>query len=97
MMEKKVLLNNLLVKLHSNTDGLSSDDAQKRLQEYGLNELTERKVNPIIKFFKYFWGPMPWLIEISHYIIGNNSTLGRYGNNTNITYFKCRNRFLAGI
>ena len=62
---KKSSIKQLIVKLHSNIDGLSSDDAHKRLQKYGPNELTERKVNPIIKFIKYFWGPMPWLIEIA--------------------------------
>ena len=62
---KKSSVKQLLVKLYSNMDGLSSDDAQKRLQEYGPNELSERKVNPAIKFFKYFWGPMPGLIEIA--------------------------------
>ena len=45
--------------------GISSSEAQKRLHTYGLNEISEKKVNPIVKFLKYFWGPMPWLIEVA--------------------------------
>ncbi len=55
----------LFKKLSSDKRGISSSDAQKRLQEYGPNEIFEKKENPIIKFLKYFWGPMPWLIEVA--------------------------------
>lgn len=24
-----------------------------------------KKVNPLIKFIRYFWGPIPWLIEVA--------------------------------
>jgi H+-transporting ATPase len=44
-------------------DGLSDDEAQRRLQRYGFNEIAEVKVNPILKFLSYFWGPIPWMIE----------------------------------
>ncbi|MGB9978150.1 cation-transporting P-type ATPase [Methanobacterium sp.] len=62
---KNSSLEELLKKLSSNKMGISSSQAQKRLQEYGPNEISEKKVNPILKFFKYFWGPMPWLIEVA--------------------------------
>ena len=55
----------LFKKLSSNKKGISSSEAQKRFQEYGPNEISEKKVNPIVKFLKYFWGPMPWLIEVA--------------------------------
>ncbi|CAB3289397.1 Plasma-membrane proton-efflux P-type ATPase [Methanocaldococcus lauensis] len=45
--------------------GLSSEEAEKRLKIYGYNEIEEKKVNPIIKFLSYFWGPIPWMIEIA--------------------------------
>jgi H+-transporting ATPase len=44
-------------------DGLSQAEAQKRLAEYGPNEITEEKVNPFLKFLTYLWGPIPWMIE----------------------------------
>ena len=62
---KKSSFEELFKKLSSSKKGISSSEAQKRLQEYGPNEISEKKENPIIKFLKYFWGPMPWLIEVA--------------------------------
>jgi len=50
---------------HSSRDGLSSEDARARLEIYGTNEIKEKKVNPLLKFLSYFWGPIPWMIEIA--------------------------------
>lgn len=45
--------------------GLSSDEAEKLLQQYGLNALEEKKVSPLLKLISYFWGPIPWMIEVA--------------------------------
>jgi H+-transporting ATPase len=45
--------------------GLSSEEAEKRLQKFGPNEIPEKKRNPILKFLSYFWGPIPWMIEVA--------------------------------
>jgi H+-transporting ATPase len=45
--------------------GLSASEAEKRLRQYGSNEIPEKKVNPVIKFLGYFWGPIPWMIEVA--------------------------------
>ena len=50
-------------KLGSSPDGLSQAEAQKRLTQYGPNEIEEKKTNPFLKFLTYFWGPIPWMIE----------------------------------
>ena len=50
-------------KLGSSPDGLSQAEAQKRLTQYGPNEIEEKKTNPLLKFLTYFWGPIPWMIE----------------------------------
>ena len=50
-------------KLGSSADGLSQAEAQKRLTQYGPNEIEEKKTNPFLKFLTYFWGPIPWMIE----------------------------------
>ncbi|MBT0159455.1 plasma-membrane proton-efflux P-type ATPase [Candidatus Bathyarchaeota archaeon A05DMB-2] len=60
---KKVHTDDLFKKLSSSEKGLSSSEAEKRLQQYGANEIPEKKVNPFLKFLSYFWGPIPWMIE----------------------------------
>lgn len=53
----------LLTKLGSSPDGLTQEEAQKRLAKYGPNEIEEKKTNQFLKFLLYFWGPIPWMIE----------------------------------
>ena len=60
---KSLPMPELLKELGSSPDGLSQAEAQKRLAQYGPNEIKEKKDNPILKFFTYFWGPIPWMIE----------------------------------
>ena len=43
----------------SSAQGLSSEDARRRLEQYGPNALEEEKINPLLKFLTYFWGPIP--------------------------------------
>jgi H+-transporting ATPase len=50
-------------KLGSSADGLTAAEAQKRLLQYGPNEIEEKKTNELLKFLSYFWGPIPWMIE----------------------------------
>lgn len=50
-------------KLGSSPDGLSQAEAEKRLTQYGPNEIEEKKTNELLKFLSYFWGPIPWMIE----------------------------------
>ncbi|MBN2809474.1 MAG: plasma-membrane proton-efflux P-type ATPase [Deltaproteobacteria bacterium] len=52
-------------KLGSSADGLSAAEAGKRLDQYGANEIAEKKSNPYLKFLGYFWGPIPWMIEVA--------------------------------
>jgi H+-transporting ATPase len=53
----------LMNNLSSNQSGLSTSEAEARLQQYGPNEILEKKINPFIKFLGYFWGTIPWMIE----------------------------------
>jgi len=60
---EKTDVTKLLEKLSASSQGLSSNEVEKRLQSYGPNELPEKKVNPFLQFLSYFWGPIPWMIE----------------------------------
>jgi H+-transporting ATPase len=60
---KSLPLPELQAKLGTSPDGLSQAEAQKRLTQYGPNEIEEKKTSPFLKFLTYFWGPIPWMIE----------------------------------
>ena len=62
---KSLPLPELQAKLGSSPDGLSQAEAQRRLAQYGPNEIAEKKTNPLLKFLTYFWGPIPWMIEVA--------------------------------
>ena len=57
-------------KLGSSPDGLTQAEAEKRLTQYGPNEIVEEKTNLLLKFLSYFWGPIPWMIEVAVILSG---------------------------
>jgi H+-transporting ATPase len=46
-------------------DGLSETEAGRRLAQYGENALAEHHVGVIERLARFFWGPIPWMIEIA--------------------------------
>src|SRR5680860_656143 len=60
---KSIPIDELQKKLGSSPDGLTAEEAKKRLTQYGSNEIEEKKTNMFLKFLTYFWGPIPWMIE----------------------------------
>ena len=60
---KTLPLPELEQRLASSPEGLSQAEAQRRLTQYGPNEIEEKTTNPLLKFLTYFWGPIPWMIE----------------------------------
>ncbi|MEM3866151.1 MAG: plasma-membrane proton-efflux P-type ATPase [Candidatus Bathyarchaeia archaeon] len=51
--------------LEASMHGLTEAEAKNRIEKFGYNEITEEKKNPFIDFFKRYWGPMPWLLELA--------------------------------
>jgi H+-transporting ATPase len=45
--------------------GLSEEEARRRLERYGYNEVREERRSPIVEFLSRYWGPMPWLLELA--------------------------------
>jgi H+-transporting ATPase len=46
-------------------EGLSGAEVVKRLEQYGSNALEEKTESALLKFLGYFWGPIPWMIEVA--------------------------------
>ncbi len=57
-------------RLRSSPDGLSQAEAETRLARYGPNEIEEKKASPFLTFLTYFWGPIPWMIEVAVVLSG---------------------------
>ena len=55
----------LFGKLESSESGLSTSEAEQRLSQFGFNEISEKKISPVAEFLSYFWGPIPWMIEVA--------------------------------
>jgi H+-transporting ATPase len=62
---KSLPLPEVETRLGSSPDGLSQAEAQTRLTQYGPNEIAHKQTNPFLKFLTYFWGPIPWMIEVA--------------------------------
>ncbi|MGD8587646.1 MAG: plasma-membrane proton-efflux P-type ATPase [Chromatiales bacterium] len=52
-------------RLQSSDQGLTSQEAAERLQQLGRNALEEKQSSLLARFLGYFWGPIPWMIEIA--------------------------------
>ncbi len=45
--------------------GLSSQEAKQRLEKNGFNEIQEKEDSALLRLFRRFWGPIPWMIEVA--------------------------------
>jgi H+-transporting ATPase len=61
----KISLDELKAQLGASSEGLSQSEAERRLSQYGYNEIREIKVSLFRKFLSFFWGPIPWMIEVA--------------------------------
>ena len=62
---KKMTVPEVYENLETSQNGLTNEQVNEREKEFGPNKLTEKKVNPFVKFLGYFWGPIPWMIEVA--------------------------------
>ncbi len=52
-------------RLGSSPKGLSPEEAARRLEIEGPNGLPEKKESLLEKLLTFFWGPIPWMIEVA--------------------------------
>jgi H+-transporting ATPase len=58
-------LADLMDRLGTSGSGLSQSEAERRLGESGYNEIPEKQTSVFLTFLSYFWGPIPWMIEVA--------------------------------
>ncbi|NOX17204.1 MAG: plasma-membrane proton-efflux P-type ATPase [Chlorobi bacterium] len=59
-------IDSILNELNSSMkNGLSEENAKKRIEEAGYNEIPEKEESLFHRIFRRFWGPIPWMIEVA--------------------------------
>ncbi|KAF8812585.1 plasma membrane H+-transporting ATPase [Phlegmacium glaucopus] len=51
--------------LQCNDEGLTDEEAHRRVELFGPNELEEKHVNPFLQFLSFMWNPLSWVMEIA--------------------------------
>jgi H+-transporting ATPase len=54
--------------LQTTTNGLTESEASLRIEKVGYNEVVEKKKRAIVDFLSRYWGPMPWLLELTIFL-----------------------------
>ncbi|GAB4844289.1 plasma membrane H+-ATPase [Ancistrocladus abbreviatus] len=60
---ESIPLEEVFEQLKCTKKGLSSDEVQDRLAEFGYNKLEEKKESKILKFLGFMWNPLSWVME----------------------------------
>lgn len=72
---KDIPIDKTLTLLETFVTGLSEEEAKKRIELFGYNEVKKQFRNPVTEFLAHYWGPMPWLLELTMILSG---FLGHY-------------------
>lgn len=60
---ERLPLGEVFEQLRTSRDGLSTVDAEARLNIFGLNKLEEKPENKFLKFLSFMWNPLSWVME----------------------------------
>lgn len=89
---KKLSIDDTIKELQtSRSKGLSQEESQKRLSEYGYNEIPEKEESTFRRVFRRFWGPISWMIEIAAIL---SALVGRWEDFTIIMILLFTNAFI---
>lgn len=47
----------------STNDGLTTDEAARRIEKFGPNRLEQKSINPFWQFLGFMWNPLSWVME----------------------------------
>ena len=56
-------------------DGLTGDEARRRLAKFGPNAMPDTSVHPLRMALEMFWAPVPWMLEV---VVVLELALGKY-------------------
>ncbi|XVF87009.1 hypothetical protein PTKIN_Ptkin18bG0086100 [Pterospermum kingtungense] len=60
---ERLPLEEVFEQLRTSRGGLTSEDAEARLQIFGPNMLEEKPENKFLKFLSFMWNPLSWVME----------------------------------
>ncbi|KAB2613160.1 ATPase 10 [Pyrus ussuriensis x Pyrus communis] len=60
---ERLPLGEVFEQLRTSPQGLSTEDAEIRLQIFGFNKLEEKTENKFLKFLSFMWNPLSWVME----------------------------------
>ncbi|OAY36302.1 ATPase 10, plasma membrane-type [Manihot esculenta] len=60
---ERLPLEEVFKQLKTSRGGLSTEDAEVRLQIFGPNKLEEKPENKFLKFLSFMWNPLSWVME----------------------------------
>ena len=58
-------LEEVFEQLHSSREGLTSREAETRLEVFGPNKLEEKTNSKLLLFLGFMWNPLSWVMEIA--------------------------------
>ncbi|KAK0458726.1 uncharacterized protein EV420DRAFT_328664 [Desarmillaria tabescens] len=58
-----IIIDDVFKLLQCDENGLSQDEAQRRLELFGPNKLESEEQNPILQFLSFMWNPLSWVME----------------------------------
>jgi len=67
---KDISIEKTMTLLGTSIEGLSENEAQRRASLFGYNEVKKKLRNPVVEFLLHYWGPMPWLLELTMILSG---------------------------
>ncbi len=62
---EQLSIEEIMNEFKTSENGLKEEEVNQRRVKWGYNAIEEHHKNPILKFLTYFWGPIPWMIEIA--------------------------------
>ncbi|THH17693.1 hypothetical protein EW146_g3157 [Bondarzewia mesenterica] len=58
-----IVIEDVFKLLQCDENGLSNEEAQRRLEIFGPNRLESEEQNPFLQFLSFMWNPLSWVME----------------------------------